>query len=77
MLLTGSQISPQTLKRLQRLREEVIKLDKNIQAVKFAIEEKYPGYFNVKYGYQPVPLADVQKMMSSEKTGFAGVFLGE
>ena len=63
--------------RIATLREEVIQIDKNIQAVKFAIEEKYPGYFNVKYGYQPVPLADIQKMMSAKQQVLLEYFWGD
>ena len=62
--------------KIATLREEVIRLDKNIQSVKFAIEEKYPGYFNVKYGYQPVPLAQVQKMMASKDQVLLEYFWG-
>ena len=58
------------------LREDVVKLDKNIQAVKFSIEEKYPGYFNVKYGYRPIPLADVQKMLKTKKKVLLEYFWG-
>ncbi len=58
------------------LREDVVNVDKNIQAVKFALEEKYPGYFNVKYGYQPMALADVQKMLKTKKKVLLEYFWG-
>ena len=63
-------------RRLSTLREEVVRLDKKIQAVKFAIEEKYPGYFNVKYGYRPVPLADVQQTLRNRQQVLLEYFWG-
>ena len=63
--------------KVASLRDEVIRLDKNIQSVKFAIEEKYPGYFNVKYGYKPVDLAQVQKMMTAKDQVLLEYFWGK
>jgi CHAT domain-containing protein len=62
--------------KISRLREEVINLDQSIQSSKFAIEDKYPGYFNVKYGYRTVPLQEVQKVMQNKKQVLLEYFWG-
>ncbi len=51
---------------LAKLRDEIVRLDQRIQLIKLAIEEKYPGYFNVKYGYQAAPLRRIQKMLQEK-----------
>jgi len=50
-------------KEITRLRGEMVGIDREIQKCKQAIEEKYPGYFNVKYGYARPGLADVQRFL--------------
>jgi CHAT domain-containing protein len=46
------------------LRDEMVNIDRQIQNCKQAIEEKYPGYFNVKYGYSTPSLAEVQRSLN-------------
>ena len=45
------------------LRDEMVTLDRQIQNCKQAIEEKYPGYFNVKYGHSTPSLKEVQRSL--------------
>ncbi len=67
---------PDSDEKIPMLRNEVIRLDKNIQSVKFAIEERYPGYFNAKYGYKPVQLEYVQKMVADKDQVLLEYFWG-
>ena len=46
------------------LREEMVNIDRRIQNCKVAIEVKYPGYFNVKYGNSTPALKDVQRALN-------------
>ena len=62
--------------RIATLREELVTLDKSIQSVKFSIEEKYPGYFNVKYGYQPTAVPSIQKLMAEKHQVLLEYFWG-
>ncbi len=55
----------QLSEKISSLREKVIEIDQKVQACKQLIEEKYPGYFNVKYGYQTVPLSEIQKIIGT------------
>lgn len=48
---------------ITQLREEMVNIDRRIQNCKRAIEEKYPGYFNVKYGNSTPYLKDVQRTL--------------
>ncbi len=57
----GNQNRPDVI---TKLREEIVSLDRSIQTCKLEIEEKFPGYFNVKYGYRSPALADIQKIIS-------------
>ena len=41
----------------------MVRIDRRIQNCKQAIEEKYPGYFNVKYGYLTPALQDVRSAL--------------
>ncbi len=61
---------------ISSLREEIVRLDQNIQRCKLSIEEKYPGYFNVKYGYQTAPLRDIQKIMQKKDQVLLEYFWG-
>lgn len=45
------------------LREEMVSIDRKIQYCKQAIEEKYPGYFNVKYGNATHSLKDLRRIL--------------
>ena len=62
--------------RIATLREELVTLDKAIQSVKFSIEEKYPGYFKVKYGYQPIAISSIQKLMAEKHQVLLEYFWG-
>lgn len=48
-------------KSVSELRGEIVKYDREIQNCKGAIEQKYPGYFKVRYGYQTPSLASIQR----------------
>ena len=48
---------------ISKLHSEIVDLDKQIQSCKLSIEEKYPGYFNVKYGYHPATLKNLDKLI--------------
>jgi CHAT domain-containing protein len=63
-------------KEIIELREEIISIDKNIHACKLGIEQKYPGYFNVKYGYQPPSLDKFQKLILHDKKIMLEYFWG-
>jgi CHAT domain-containing protein len=52
--------------KISALRQDVVKLDQQIQACKLTIEEKYPGYFNVKYGFGTASIKEVQKIMKDK-----------
>jgi CHAT domain-containing protein len=49
---------------IARLREEMVSIDRRIQNCKQAIELKYPGYFNVKYGDATPLLNDVRRVLN-------------
>lgn len=59
-----------------RIREEIVRLDRQIQTCKLEIEEKFPGYFNVKYGYKSPLLRDLQKIISKDKKVIIEYFWG-
>ncbi len=48
---------------ISKLHSEIVELDKQIQSCKLRIEEKYPGYFNVKYGYHPASLENLDELI--------------
>ena len=48
---------------ISKLHSEIVDLDKQIQSCKLRIEEKYPGYFNVKYGYHPATLENLDELI--------------
>jgi len=52
--------------KVVQLREEIVKYDREIQTYKSAIEERYPGYFNVRYGYQTPDLKKVQEIIARD-----------
>ena len=54
----GSKVAP--------LREEIVKYDRDIQKYKSAIEEKYPGYFNARYGYQTPDIKRIQEIIGRD-----------
>lgn len=45
-------------------RDEMVTIDRQIQKCKLAIEAKYPGYFNVKYGYNTPSLEVIQRSLA-------------
>jgi CHAT domain-containing protein len=64
-------------KKIVERREEIISIDKAIHACKLSIEQKYPGYFNVKYGYQPTSLEKLQKLIVHDKKIMLEYFWGK
>lgn len=58
------------------LRDSVVQIDRRISACKVAIEERHPGYFTVKYGYQYVTLDDVQKLIKAKQQVLVEYFWG-
>lgn len=48
---------------ISALRAEMVNIDRRIQNCKRAIEEKYPGYFNVKYGDTTPALQEVRRIL--------------
>ena len=77
MRSTPKWMKAKSSEKVADLRTEMVALDQKIQACKIAIEENYPGYFNVKYGYQVQFLSDVQKLMKAQEKSVAGIFLGK
>lgn len=61
---------------LSAFRNEVIELDQKLHAVKIAIEDKYPGYFNAMYGYQTVSLDEIRKVITTHKQVLIEYFWG-
>ena len=64
------------IETLTKLRGEVVELDRRIQECKLAIEEKYPGYFNVKYGYTLPTLAQIQNLLEKDNRVLLEYFWG-
>jgi CHAT domain-containing protein len=62
--------------KISALRENVVDVDKKIQACKLLIEEKYPGYFNVKYGHHTAPLSEVQQIIGKNSQVLLEYFWG-
>ena len=62
--------------KLSELRENVVQLDRKIQACKLTIEEKHPGYFKVKYGYQNPSISEVQDVLRTKKQVLIEFFWG-
>lgn len=50
-----------------KLRNEIVLLDRRIQVCRYEIEARYPGYFNIKYGYQPPALHAIQSSMRNDR----------
>ena len=63
-------------KEVAPLREEMVAIDRLIQTCKQSIEEKYPGYFNVKYGYMTPELHDVQQIIQRKRQVLLEYFWG-
>ncbi|HTE32233.1 MAG TPA: tetratricopeptide repeat protein, partial [Chryseolinea sp.] len=63
-------------KEINRLREEIVSLDKQAQRVKTAIESKYPGYFSVKYGYDMPLVGVIQKTVQPRNEVILEYFWG-
>jgi CHAT domain-containing protein len=61
---------------LLNYRNEIIELDQQIQAVKHQIEEKYPGYFNVKYGRRATPFSKVKTLLKENDRVLLEYFWG-
>lgn len=74
--LTVEEENKGSTENITRLREEIVTLDGKIQACKLSIEEKFPGYFNVKYGYRTPPLQSVKKLMEEEDQVLLEYFWG-
>jgi CHAT domain-containing protein len=69
-----SQGSPEKI--VSELRSGIVKYDREIQNCKDAIELTYPGYFNVRYGYQTPPLATMQKFVGEHHRVLLEYFCG-
>lgn len=54
-------------RNISKFRAQIVDVDRDIQICKSSIEEKYPGYFNVKYGYQSASLNKVIKHVKSDR----------
>lgn len=65
-----------TEKSVSELRGEIVKYDREIQNCKDAIGLKYPGYFNVRYGYQTPSLASVQQFVGEHHRVLLEYFFG-
>ncbi|MBL0745403.1 CHAT domain-containing protein [Chryseolinea lacunae] len=52
--------------RVEELRQEVVAVDRRIQAIKPILEEKYPGYFSAT-GEYPVPSLDKVKALARQE----------
>ncbi len=50
-------------REIATLRDEIVTIDRSIQACKLAIETKYPGYFNAKYGHRDNDIAEIKKII--------------
>ncbi len=68
--------NPKSSNKISTIRAEIVNLDQNIQACKLAIEQKYPGYFNVKYGYQTIPVHEIQKVLTNNNKVVLEYFWG-
>jgi len=62
---------------ISSLHSEIVDLDKQIQSCKLSIEEKYPGYFNVKYGYQPATLENLDELIVTDDKVILEYFWGK
>ena len=60
-----------------RLREQIVNVDRSIQNCKQEIEKKFPGYFNVKYGYRPPSLEKIVKTLAKEDRVILEYFWGK
>ncbi len=58
------------------LRDEIVNVDRKIQNCKVEIEKKFPGYFNVKYGYQPPSLENMRKTLAGDNRVIIEYFWG-
>ena len=61
---------------LANYRNEIVELDRQIQTVKGEIEKKYPGYFNVKYGYGAIPLDEIKASLKKNDQVLLEYFWG-
>ncbi|WP_276374387.1 CHAT domain-containing tetratricopeptide repeat protein [Chryseolinea sp. H1M3-3] len=62
--------------KISTIRADIVNLDQSIQACKLAIEQKYPGYFNVKYGYQTIPVHEIQQVLRNDNKVVLEYFWG-
>jgi CHAT domain-containing protein len=69
-------LNNKTKGKLSDFRQEIVKLDQQIHFCKLAIEEKFPGYFNAKYGYHSAPAGDIQKLMKENDQVLLEYFWG-
>lgn len=81
VFITENRISDLTARgnqqvQIAQLREQLVSLDRRLQECREAIEDKYPGYFNAKYGQELNPLPDVQAMTRDENRVVLEYFWG-
>ncbi|MGC3945646.1 MAG: CHAT domain-containing protein [Chryseolinea sp.] len=62
--------------QITQLREQLVTLDRQLQECRSAIEHKFPGYFNTKYGQGLSPLPDVKEMLKGERRVVLEYFWG-
>lgn len=62
--------------RISVLRENLVALDRQLQLCTQAIEHKFPGYFNARYGQELYPLNDVQFKAREEQRVVLEYFWG-
>lgn len=61
---------------LSEYRNEIVEIDRQLQIVKNEIENKYPGYFNVKYGSGSAIFSDVRKLLKENDQALVEFFWG-
>lgn len=62
--------------KLRDLRGNVVQLDRKIQVCKQTIEEKHPGYFKAKYGYQNPSISEIQDVLRTKSQVLIEFFWG-
>jgi len=64
------------LDRVARLREHLVKLDRQLQLCADAIEQAHPGYFNARYGHALLSLPELQALARDKNRVFIEYFWG-
>jgi len=67
---------PEEQEKTSSLREELVGLDRKMQACKLAIEDRYPGYFKVKYDDHVPALKEVQQIAGERRMAVLEYFWG-